>query len=168
MERILKSQLSNIQASSKNSEGGQGNWQLDMALKAKKTWEINPYHAVNKGLLEKVTYLEDTFDESQPESVNKARERDVLRVSALLYDSISVRSGYGLRDALRFGKRLDKILAKELGVGTDLPLTPVVKSKPKSDSEINESLKELENEEGGEEELVEGNGGEEEEDKEEL
>eukprot|EP00834_Sanchytrium_tribonematis_P001628 NODE_41_length_34096_cov_2.002235.p24 type:complete len:161 gc:universal NODE_41_length_34096_cov_2.002235:4715-4233(-) len=141
MERILKSQLNNLGSSAKNAEGGAPNWQLDMALKAKKNWEINPYHPVVKGLLEKAIYLEDTFDDSQPESVNRARERDILRVAALLYDSISVRSGYGLRDPLRFGKRLDKILAKELGVATDAADTPVVKTQPKSAKEVKDSIK---------------------------
>eukprot|EP00835_Amoeboradix_gromovi_P000968 NODE_37_length_31305_cov_0.348939.p4 type:complete len:765 gc:universal NODE_37_length_31305_cov_0.348939:2814-5108(+) len=141
MERILKSQLNNMGSSVKDQKNS-GNWQLDMALKSKKIWEINPYHPLINGLLQKVIYLEDTFDASQPESIVKARNRDVLRICALLYDSISVRSGYGLRDALRFGKRLDKILSKELGVDSDKMLKPEKKEKKES-----EEIEQDENEE---------------------
>ena len=140
MERILKSQLNNIGSSAKTKDAAT-NWQLDMALKSKKTLEINPYHPVVKGLLEKVIYLEDTFDESQPESVNKARERDIVRVCALMYDSISVRSGFGLRDAMRFSKRLDKILAKELGVEETTGDAPIIKSTQKTEKEIKQQMR---------------------------
>jgi len=73
--------------------------------KQKKILEINPNHPLIIGLLDRAD--NDSFD---------ADTKEMVRV---LYETTLIRSGYSLKDNLKYATRVEKILRSNLGVDTN-------------------------------------------------
>ncbi|CAG8689426.1 17398_t:CDS:2, partial [Cetraspora pellucida] len=90
--------------------------------KQKKILEINPYHPLVIGLLDRVE--KEQTDETSKELVQ------------VLYDSTLIRSGYDLKDKLKFAEMVEKILRKNLGI--DLNAKPEINIVPAEDVDSTE------------------------------
>ncbi|KAF0525474.1 heat shock protein Hsp90 [Gigaspora margarita] len=147
MQTILTDQVEKITISSRlttspcavvaNEWGWTGNMEKIMAAqpfkqeneflrefyaKQKKILEINPHHPLILGLLDKVE--KDQTDENISELV------------IVLYESTLIRSGYVLKDNLKYAERVERILRKNLGINLDAK--PEINIVPAEDADPNE------------------------------
>ncbi|CAG8527637.1 15835_t:CDS:2 [Dentiscutata heterogama] len=90
--------------------------------KQKKILEINPHHPLMLGLLDKVE--KDQTDENINELVH------------VLYESTLIRSGYVLKDNLKYSDKVERILRKNLGI--DLNAKPEINIVPAEDADPTE------------------------------
>ncbi|CAG8680129.1 16108_t:CDS:2 [Gigaspora rosea] len=95
--------------------------------KQKKILEINPHHPLILGLLDKVE--KDQTDENISELVT------------VLYESTLIRSGYVLKDNLKYAERVERILRKNLGINLDAK--PEINIVPAEDADPNEKSSKL-------------------------
>ncbi|RIA93742.1 heat shock protein gp96 [Glomus cerebriforme] len=98
--------------------------------KQKKILEINPNHPLILGLLERAE--NDSFD---------ADTKEMVRV---LYETTLIRSGYSLKDNLKYAARVEKILRTNLGV--DLNAEAEVNVTPAEDADKDETKGKVETE----------------------
>lgn len=71
----------------------------------KKTLEINPRHPLVKELLSRVE--------------NDEEDEAALELAMVLFETATLRSGYGLKDMAAFSERVEKMMRRSLGVSLD-------------------------------------------------
>ncbi|CAG8635227.1 21457_t:CDS:2 [Cetraspora pellucida] len=112
MQVVLADQVEKTQPFKQENE-----FLKEFYAKQKKILEINPYHPLVIGLLDRVE--KDQTDETSKELVQ------------VLYESTLIRSGYDLKDNLKYAEMVERILRKNLGI--DLNAKPEINIVPAED-----------------------------------
>ncbi|KAJ3175170.1 hypothetical protein HDU87_006405 [Geranomyces variabilis] len=130
MERMLQQQVA----------GNKDDFRAKMYLQQKKVFEINPDHPLILGMLEKV----------------KAGKQELLDDSVyVLFEATSIASGFSVRNASDFAKKVEVVVRERLGV--DAKAEATVNVVPAPDVEKRSKKSETEEEEE-KENVVEGEG----------
>merc|ERR1712115_143335 len=118
--------------------GWTSNMQKDYYLNQKKTLEINPRHPLIKELLRRV--------EDNPE------DKTAKDMATMMFNTATLRSGFSLKDTVKFAESIEKMMRETLGVDAD---EQVDEEEEVRDEEPPEEDDEDEEEEEDEEDVVE-------------